>query len=430
MRSSTARRAAVLGSTALLLFGPAAAIADADPAPGLPVELTLAIARDLKMTADQYLQRADLAQKLADFAHTARAQFPSSFAGAWLDEAGAPVVALADSPDAPTARSAAESAGFTVKPVAKTETALQNEMKAFDDWLRGQPVEIVSTVRGFAIDTVNNALAIRLTSVATGLQLPGFIDPQRVVVMPAAVGAEPITPVVDVAGELPRNALGAGDAYAAIGAHSSLRCSLGFNGTDAAGRPVNISAGHCDPDLANAGTPAASAVHELRALDVLGPKVGTFEETSLDNHDYSVIRISDDARARFENNIVRIPNAAPLFITGTATPVVGAPACKSGARTGFSCGVVNAVQQSVEVGTRHMNDSFSMNICALPGDSGGPVVTGTMALGVSSASSVADYPICEIPNLIGPFIGNEPQLFATPINVILAENPALRVRTN
>ena len=110
--------------------------------------------------------------------------------------------------------------------------------------------------------------------------------------------------------------------------------------------------------------------------------------------------------------------------------MVGQPICKVGSRTGYSCGIVNAVDQEVQVGDHNLEHSFSANICALPGDSGGPLISGRNAVGVSSASSVADYPICEIPNLIGAVTGNAPQLFAQPVRAILADNPGLRIRTN
>ena len=181
--------------------------------------------------------------------------------------------------------------------------------------------------------------------------------------------------------------------------------------------------------IAAAGTPQASKVRELRG-EALGPVVGAFEKTSLDNHDYSLIGIDDPARPRFENNLVRVPGQAPVAIDGVAQPVVGAPVCKSGARTGFSCGTVNSVGQSVQVGDRTLNDAFSTTICALPGDSGGAIITGTKALGISSASSVADQPICAIPEILGAITGDTPILFATTLNVVLAENPGLKVRTS
>ncbi|NEW37070.1 protease, partial [Nocardia cyriacigeorgica] len=91
------RKAAIAASAAILLFGPTAAVASAQPdaEPGLPAELITAVSRDLKISADEYLRRADLAQQVAAFATTAQRQFPQVFGGAWLDDAGKAVVALA-----------------------------------------------------------------------------------------------------------------------------------------------------------------------------------------------------------------------------------------------------------------------------------------------------------------------------------------------
>lgn len=68
----------------------------------------------------------------------------------------------------------------------------------------------------------------------------------------------------------------------------------------------------------------------------------------------------------------------------------------------------------------------------LQGDSGGTIVTGTLALGISSASNVGQYPICQVADVVTFVLGESPpELFATPpINEVLAENPGLRVRTS
>ncbi|WP_227997491.1 S1 family peptidase [Nocardia australiensis] len=414
------------------MFGPTAAVATAQPDPnaGIPAELAAAVARDLKISPEEYLHRADLAQQAAAFATTAQRQYPQVFGGSWLDDAGRAVVALAQGPGADEARKAAESAGFEVRDVAKSEAALRGEKSAFERWLESQPAAVSGLVRGAVIDTVNNSVAVRVDQ--AGLSLPSFIDPARIIVMAPPVASEPANlPKADpIAGELGRGSLSAGDGFAAVAGDTSLRCSLGFNGTDRNGSTVNITAGHCNPDLPSAGSNNAAGVYELQGSDHLGAQLGTFQKSVLGAQDYSIVRINDQAKERFENNGVRVPGRAPILVDGVATPVVGAPVCKSGSRTGFSCGIVNAVDQSVQVGDRELTQSFSANICALPGDSGGPIVTGRMALGISSASSVADFPICEIPNLIGALTGNVPQLFAQPVSVVLSDNPGLRIRTN
>lgn len=420
-----ARRAAVAASAAVLLFGPTA-VSSAAPEPGhdLPADLVAALTRDLHISPEEYLQRADTAQQVAAFATTAQRQYPQVFAGAWLNEQGKGVIALAPGPGAEEARGAAESTGFVVRNVAKSESTLRGEKSAFERWLDGQPPAVSALVRGVVIDTVNNSIAVRVDK--AGLPMPNFIDPAHVIVMAPPVAAETLPQATAVA-EAGTAAVGGGDGFASVAGDTSLRCSFGFNGVGPAGNAVNITAGHCNPDLDNVG---AATVHESLGGNRVGPQIATFQKSVLGNQDYSILDIEDGAAGRFENNLVTVPGAAPVPIEGVAAPVVGAPVCKSGSRTGFSCGVVNAVDQTVQVGDRQLTQSFSANICALPGDSGGPIVTGRLALGISSASSVADYPICEIPNLLGVLTGNAPQLFAQPVSVVLSDNPGLRIRTS
>ncbi|MGF6882163.1 streptogrisin C [Nocardia sp. GAS34] len=436
LRSSRTRirNAAIAASAAALVLGPLTATASADPAPAqapnLPPALVAAVQKDLKISPQEYLRRADVAQHVATFTTTAQRQFPQTFAGAWLDQNGKAVVGLAPGQGHDDAAKAVKAAGYQVKEVAKSETELRSEKNAFQQWLAGQPKSVAAQVRGAVIDTISNALAVRVDK--SGLPMPGFIDPSRVLVMAAAPAGpqqsdmRTATAIADRSGA----PIAAGDAYASVAGKTQLICSSGFNGTDSRGAVVNITAGHCDPNIPAAGTSNAPGMFEVLPGNELGPQVGTFAKSVLGAEDYSIVSINAANRGRFSNNLVRVPGRAPIAITGVVDPVVGQPICKVGSRTGFSCGVVNAVDQEVQVGDHNLEHSFSANICALPGDSGGPLVSGTNAVGVSSASSVADYPICEIPNIIGAVTGNAPQLFAQPMRAILADNPGLRVRTN
>ncbi|RMI28695.1 S1 family peptidase [Nocardia stercoris] len=445
---STLRKATVVASAALLVAGPFVAQAAADPAPApvpsvaLPADLVDAVQRDLKLSPADYLHRADVAQQLGAFAATAQQQYPAVFGGAWLDQAGNPIVGLTHGAGAGAARQAAQNAGFQVRDVAKSADQLSEEKAAFQMWLTGQPHDTAEAVRGAVVDIANNTVAVRVDK--AGLPMPSFIDPTRVLVTAPPVVAEPIdgSAVGVSAGGGPGGSEAAGDGYVARTPERSLRCSLGFNGTDANGNVVNITAGHCNPNVSTAGTDAAATVYDLVG-DSTGVQVGTISQSSLANEDYSIVAINGDNAGRFSNSLVRVPGQAPVTLTGTALPVVGAPVCKSGSRSGFNCGTVNAVDQVVQVGSRQMTHSFSANICAVQGDSGGPIITGTSALGISSASSVPDNKIvgqpdidqvlnqyCQVADINGMITGNTPQLYGQPIQAVLDENPGLSIRTN
>jgi streptogrisin C len=432
MRSTRARRAAMIGSAALLLLAPAFAHAEpatvpADsPASALPEDLVAAVQRDLGLTADEYLAKAEAGQKLVAFARDMRDRFPDVFAGAWLDQSGKPLVGVAPGQDADAAREAARDAGYTVKDLPRSERTLEHQLAKAEDWIAALPQPLSGLVGGAAVDVVNNHLVLRVSDTVElgGFQVPDFLQGAVVALQPALGSVAP--PVVDNGGA-PADAMFGGDSYAAENAEGAFRCSLGFNGTDGSGATVNISAGHCDP---NHGAPGVTDVFQMPSNGVFGPHIGTFAKSSLDGLDFSIIDIDDAVAYRFQNNLVRVPGKSPLRITGTADPVVGAPVCKSGLTTGFTCGTINAVNQAVAVGPRVLRGGFSANICALQGDSGGTIVTGDRALGISSASNVADMQFCEVAAVVTTIVGESPQLFASPINSILAANPGLKVRTS
>lgn len=104
MRNSLAIRTAVVGASALLLAAPFTTTASAEPASDthveqlgadqLPAELIEAITRDLKISPQEYLDRAAKAQELGAYAQEFKSERPGDYAGSWMGLDGQPVVAV------------------------------------------------------------------------------------------------------------------------------------------------------------------------------------------------------------------------------------------------------------------------------------------------------------------------------------------------
>lgn len=197
-----------------------------------------------------------------------------------------------------------------------------------------------------------------------------------------------------------------------------LECSTGFNG-ELDGKPVVITAAHCAGDNDN-----------LAAFPG-GEVFGTMTGVTKDRIDTALIAVDDQHADRFATNLVGTGADTTQAITGTTDPVMGQKACKSGATTGFSCGTISDVAGTTDVaGTRTIENAFTVDLCALPGDSGGVVFSGDRALGVSSASNVAEAGNCKNADNLGRANGFTPRLSAVPINDVLAAHPGLSLRTS
>ncbi|MFY2788756.1 S1 family peptidase [Rhodococcus sp. MALMAid1271] len=364
--------------TAMAVSAPAAAAQPSLPPavdtadPMLPPALAEAVARDLGLNPQQFLDRAAAARRLAEFTATVGS---AGVTGAWLDGDGRPVIAAADGPEHTAVSDAASAAGFVVD----------------------APAPELPPAVGVAIQPLLELLPFDPSPIAGPIRATSYLG---------------------------------GDSFlAGTPAGLGLRCSLGFNAVDSTRGAVNITAGHCDPGTAATGSAATTGAYPMYG-SLVGSKFGSFYRTSQSHNDYALIDIEDAHVGEFESNAVRVPGREPLHITGTVDPIVGAPVCKAGSTSGFSCGTILSTGRSIGMGEAVLDRNFSTSICGLRGDSGGPVVSGTLAVGIASASNVGDQPSCEIATLVSMLQGQRPELFATPINDVLAENPGLTIRTS
>lgn len=137
--------------------------------------------------------------------------------------------------------------------------------------------------------------------------------------------------------------------------------------------------------------------------------IGAFSQSSVGNNagdlDYSVIKFDQSGiDAGLDRAAVRGANGTTLAITGTARPVIGAPICKSGQTSSFTCGVVAADRVETQLvmadGDSRTVRGFAGTACTLAGDSGGAIVSGTLALGITSGSNSSGAPSCNEANLV------------------------------
>ncbi|OKJ50570.1 S1 family peptidase [Streptomyces sp. CB02261] len=156
----------------------------------------------------------------------------------------------------------------------------------------------------------------------------------------------------------------------AIYADGGWRCSLGFNVRDSAGTSYFLTAGHCTD---GAGTWYSNSSRTT----VLGTTAGS----SFPTNDYGIVR--------YTNSSVSKPGSVgSVDITGAANATVGMSVTRRGSTTGTHSGSVTGLNATVNYGGGDIvYGMIRTNVCAEPGDSGGPLYSGSRAIGLTSGGS-------------------------------------------
>jgi streptogrisin C len=158
---------------------------------------------------------------------------------------------------------------------------------------------------------------------------------------------------------------------------SGSRCSAGFNARRSDGTRLVITAGHCT----NIGSSWSGP----------GGTIGTRYGSSFPGNDYGSIRVTSSS-ALSTGLVDRYSSGADLRVTGAANPANGTAICRSGSTTGYRCGSVTGLNQTVNYGSSGIvYGLIRTNACAQPGDSGGSMVRNssptTIAYGLTSGGS-------------------------------------------
>ncbi|MDQ1021923.1 streptogrisin D [Streptomyces afghaniensis] len=274
----------------------------------------------------------------------------SRTAGSWVDSAGRPVVAVTDD----KAADEVERAGARAKMVHHSMSDLKSATKT----LRSAP-RVPGTA--WALDYKSNEVVVRgdstvsasdwsrLTDVAEGIG--GFVRMERTegTFTTRVNGAQPI---LSTAG----------------------RCSAGFNVTDGTTDYI-LTAGHCGPD------------GSVWFADDRGrQQVGSSLKGSFPGDDYSLVKY-DSGRAGEGADVVAVGGGKGVRITGVADAEVGQKVFRSGSTSGLREGEVTALNATVNYPEGTVTGLIETNVCAEPGDSGGPMFADGIALGVTSGGS-------------------------------------------
>lgn len=154
-------------------------------------------------------------------------------------------------------------------------------------------------------------------------------------------------------------------------ASDGSRCLAGLNARSSTDHFV-LTAGHCA-----SGFPTWFADASLTTL------IGPTEAAYFPGSDYAVIRYANDD---LPHPPTVICGGQVIEITGVGQPYVGQPVTFAGA-SGCHTGTVTGVNVTVGYPDGSVTNLIETNVCAEPGDSGGLLFSGSLALGLLSGSS-------------------------------------------
>ncbi|MFF4896406.1 S1 family peptidase [Streptomyces sp. NPDC001068] len=271
-------------------------------------------------------------------------------AGSWIGADGKPVVAVTDR----QAAAAVEKAGAEPRMVSHS----MNELKAATAALRSAP-RVAGTA--WAVDYRTNRVLVEADSTVSAAD---WSDMSRV-----AAGIGTFVRMHRSQGTFTPRLNGAQPILSTGG-----RCSAGFNVTNGQTEFI-LTAGHCGP----ANTVWFDDNQGNRQL-------GTTINTQFPGSDFSLIQYAG-GKAGANADVVAIGNGQGVRITGAADPTVGQKVFRSGSTSGLHDGTVTALNATVNYPEGTVTGLIQTNVCAEPGDSGGPLFSEGIALGVTSGGS-------------------------------------------
>ncbi|MCM2429275.1 S1 family peptidase [Streptomyces sp. RKAG337] len=206
----------------------------------------------------------------------------------------------------------------------------------------------------WAVDPLTNQLAVSVDSRVTAAQLAKLTK--------ATASYGDAVSINRVAGKFSK-LLSGGDAIYT----SQWRCSIGFN-VRSGNTYYFLTAGHCTE-----GYPAWTTSS--------GTSIGPTTGNSFPNNDYGIVRY-DNA------SVAHAGAVGSQDIASAGNAYVGEPVKRRGSTTGIHSGSVTGLNATVNYGGGDIvYGMIKTNVCAEPGDSGGSLYNGSIAVGLTSGGS-------------------------------------------
>jgi streptogrisin C len=350
---------AVLTGIAAAIAGPALARTDSSP-PAPVSETAVALQRDLKMSAGQVQDRLRQESAATSGMRSILDATGQAYAGSWFDSAtGKMTVAITDV----TKTGEVETAGAAAKVVAHSMAELKGGKAKLDTLAGGAP----ASVTGWYVDPRSNSVVVDVDPRKDTAATDQFVTKAKATGMPVRVQRTARTPkpLADIVG---------GEPFTFSEGGQEARCSIGFPATGADGSKHFLTAGHCTAD---GGT----------AVDGAGAEIGPITKSTFNTKgDFGLVDVTNPADQL--RPLVTKDGKSTIAVTGSKAAPVGSSICRSGSTSGFHCGEVTALDQTVNYGNGDAVQGLTQTtVCAEPGDSGGPYISGTEAQGMTSGGS-------------------------------------------
>jgi streptogrisin C len=276
--------------------------------------------------------------------------------GTYINRAGRVVVTVTDAAGAHDARQS----NAVVKRVAYSSRQLDRVHDSLDSYARSHRI---GGVQGWYVDIPTNTVVVSTLKGARNAPTRAFLRTAR------SYGQR-----VDVTTTTTRNVDTALYGGQQVNMSNGFICSLGFNARTSAGASVFVTAGHCGE-----GFPTFSRN---------GTTLGATRSYSFPGNDYAAVNI-DNPTFWQPQAAVDMYNGMARVVSGFSQAAVGSSVCKSGRTTGWTCGTIQAYNQTVNYGGGDIVSGLVRHsACVEQGDSGGSNITGNSAQGVSSGGQL------------------------------------------